>query len=81
VASRSRKQRSRFGTVRTHCRSGRFGKTGSPGAGHLVNGRLPENFTATPTGSSWPVTATDPRPPNGCNPSEAVSQSAPAADD
>jgi hypothetical protein len=33
------------------------------------------------SGRSWPVTATDPRPPNCCSPSEAVSQSAPASDD
>ena len=32
----------------------------SPGPGRLLNGRLPENSTATPTVSCWPVRDTQP---------------------
>jgi len=43
--------------------------------------RLRANWTATRYGGLWPVTATDPRPSNGCSPSEAVGQLAWANDD
>ena len=35
---------------------------GSPGAGRLGNGRLPENSAMTPTGSCWPITEVRDRP-------------------